>query len=59
VFAKLAWPLRIFAALGGLLYAISRLVTDLIGFAIVGGIVLYQYFRAKALPSTPLAHRQT
>ncbi len=55
VFCKLAWPLRIFAALGGLCMLYPGLVTDLIGFAIVGGIVLYQYFRAKALPSTPLA----
>ena len=44
---KVSWSLRIVCAAGGLTLLIPGLVTDIIGFVLVGGVYLYQYLRSK------------
>ena len=58
VFTKVAAPLRIVSAAGGLALMIPGLVTDTVGIACVGGVLAIQYLlakRRKQTPSTPVA----
>lgn len=56
IFRKIPTLLRFLSAAGGLCMLYPGLVTDLIGFAVVGGICAYQYFmKKKEGGQTPLA----
>ena len=56
IYRKIPALLRLLSACGGLCMLYPGLVTDLIGFVIVGGICLYQYLRNKKEGGgTPLA----
>ena len=53
VFCKLTWLQRIVAAVGGLCMLYPGYTTDVIGLAAVGGVVVYQYFKAKKARPVP------
>lgn len=46
-YGHIPWPLRAVAMIGGLCLIVPGLVTDSIGFVLVSGIVVFQYFRKK------------
>lgn len=48
---KVAWPLRILIAAGGLLLIYPGTLTDVIGLVVVGGICLFQMLRNKKTPA--------
>ena len=48
VYRKLAWPLRLVSIAGGLTLMYPGSITDAIGLLLVGGIVVWQWMRAKA-----------
>lgn len=47
LFKRIPWPLRIVILAGGLAMLVPGMLTDAIGFALVAGVVLYQYLSAK------------
>ena len=48
---KVAWPLRILIAAGGLLLIYPGTLTDVIGLVVVGGICLFQMLRNRKTPA--------
>ncbi len=56
VFTKVAWPIRILFALGGLTLLVPTTLTDIIGLAVVLGLLLLQYVLSRRKTgSTPAA----
>lgn len=56
VFTKVAWPIRILFALGGLTLLVPTTLTDIIGLAVVLGLLLLQYLLSRRKTgSTPAA----
>lgn len=53
MFCKIPWPLRIVSAVGGLTLLIPGIVTDIIGLVLLGGIIIFQYFRSKKINAAP------
>ncbi len=54
IFCKIPWPLRVLSIAGGLSLLIPGWQTDVIGLVLVGGICVYQFFKAKKLDIKPV-----